>query len=324
MGASSSTRQQDSADKVTVLLAVYNGEAYLQSFLDSLEKQTYPHWQLVWYDDGSVDGSCLLLKQFAKRFPAGQIMQARPKREIHMGVAKAFFFLLKHALPDSFISFADQDDIWFQDKLARAIQILKRDAGDQPALYCSRQELIGADRQSLGKSPLVTHVPVFPGALTQNIATGCTVVLNPSAADMLKNTHQVPMPEGLLHDWWAYLIVSAKGGKVIYDPQPTLFYRQHGGNVVGSQASVIKRGMRAYKRGSTLFMTLMKGSLSALKTAHPHVHFSGNTLTLIESLSTAIEQPSFRKRWRILRQYPQLRRQNLLETLVFYIWFLFG
>jgi hypothetical protein len=38
----------------------------------------------------------------------------------------------------------------------------------------------------------------------------------------------------VLHDWWVYLLVSAAGGMVHYDPQPMLKYRQHPENLIGS------------------------------------------------------------------------------------------
>ena len=46
------------------------------------------------------------------------------------------------------------------------------------------------------------------------------------------------------HDWWCYQIVSGAGGQVIYDPEPSLFYRQHGNNLVGSNNSWRARLMR--------------------------------------------------------------------------------
>jgi hypothetical protein len=36
------------------------------------------------------------------------------------------------------------------------------------------------------------------------------------------------------HDWWLYQVVSACGGEVHYDAYPSVRYRQHTGNVIGS------------------------------------------------------------------------------------------
>ena len=46
------------------------------------------------------------------------------------------------------------------------------------------------------------------------------------------------------HDWAVYLMVSASGGTVVYDPFPSVRYRQHGGNIIGSNISLMDRFVR--------------------------------------------------------------------------------
>ena len=50
----------------------------------------------------------------------------------------------------------------------------------------------------------------------------------------------VPDVRVVAHDWWAYQLVSGAGGTVIYDPEPTVDYRQHGANLIGGN-----QGLRA-------------------------------------------------------------------------------
>ena len=52
----------------------------------------------------------------------------------------------------------------------------------------------------------------FPASLTQNLTTGCTIVLNRSAVELIATS--VPPPV-TLHDWWCYLVVSAAGGRPV-------------------------------------------------------------------------------------------------------------
>jgi hypothetical protein len=67
----------------------------------------------------------------------------------------------------------------------------------------------------------------------ENVITGCTAAMNGPAVRLLQ---QAGVPEGVrFHDWWAYLVVSAFG-KVVFDPEPTLLYRQHGANQIGHGA----------------------------------------------------------------------------------------
>ncbi len=63
----------------------------------------------------------------------------------------------------------------------------------------------------------------------ENIATGCTVVLNRIARELVISS----LPEkSIMHDWWCYLTVSCFG-RVIFDEYSGIKYRQHSGNAVG-------------------------------------------------------------------------------------------
>ena len=50
--------------------------------------------------------------------------------------------------------------------------------------------------------------------------------------------------EVVAHDWWTYVAISAAGGRIVYDPEPSLMYRQHGGNLIGSNQGLSARIMR--------------------------------------------------------------------------------
>ena len=58
------------------------------------------------------------------------------------------------------------------------------------------------------------------------------MVFNNAARELLRLAG--PDVGVITHDWWAYLVVMGCGGRVHYDPIPTVRYRQHGGNLVGS------------------------------------------------------------------------------------------
>lgn len=92
------------------------------------------------------------------------------------------------------------------------------------------------------------------------------MLLNPAAAALLRHAEALA-PEFPLHDWWAYQIITGAGGTAIFDPEPGLLYRQHGGNVVGSNrgaASVLPR-LRRYLGGG--YSDLARRNLAALKAA---------------------------------------------------------
>ena len=51
---------------ITIIMAAYNGQEYINEQLESIKNQTYRDWRLVVRDDGSSDKTVDILKKFAK------------------------------------------------------------------------------------------------------------------------------------------------------------------------------------------------------------------------------------------------------------------
>ena len=215
---------------VVILLALHNGEEFLQAQLDSLAMQRNVRWKLLVSDDGSTDAGLSLVHRFAKRFTQGQVRLVAGPR---VDASANFMHMLNHTVTDTdYVAFCDQDDVWLPDKLSRAVDAISKVPKETPALYFSRRLLCNAKLQVTGVTSPVRSTPGFRNALVQNIAAGNTIMLNSAAITLLKNcrsVHSVP-----LHDWWAYLLVTGAGGQVIFGQEPSLFYRQHGRNLLGA------------------------------------------------------------------------------------------
>jgi glycosyltransferase involved in cell wall biosynthesis len=229
--------------RIHVLLASYNGSRFLQGQLDSIESQTLPVSRITVRDDGSTDSTLTLVQEWAAERPNVNLV-----RGPRLGVTKNFFALLTNQDEESdFFAFSDQDDIWLPDKMENAVSGLSRHSADEPLMYCSRLEYVDERLRHLGYSRIPRRVD-FGNALVENIATGCTVVLNRRARDLIV----ARLPEkALVHDWWCYLVVSAFG-KVIYDPRPSIKYRQHGNNQIGGTSSahdLFRRRLARFRMG---------------------------------------------------------------------------
>lgn len=304
---------------VAILLSTYNGAPFLPEQLQSLHDQTHPNWTLLWRDDGSSDGTCEIMRRFAGGPGAGRYVELADGT--HRGITGSFLSLLRQAPPGHVIAFADQDDIWLAEKLARGVAALGDPASAQPVLYCARQMLVGRRLRRLrriGVSPRVGRLPPFPASLTQNIATGCTVMLNPAAARLVAGSRP---PPGTLHDWWSYLLVGAAGGRLVVDPTPVVLYRQHGQNAVGAPHSFLLRGLMALRRGPEAFMTLFRQHVAAL--AGQPALLSPQAREAVALLERALAGGRT-ARLAALRRLPHLVRQTRLETLLFRLWFLIG
>ncbi|MFW7269421.1 glycosyltransferase [Gluconacetobacter sp. Hr-1-5] len=308
---------------VCILLSIHNGATFLDAQLQSLGQQTHAAWRLVWRDDGSTDDSVRIMQRFAGNLPAGRCVQVSRSVE-RLGIAGSFGMLLDHVPDGHLAAFCDQDDVWFPDKLERAVQALSPfHRTDKPALYCSRQMLTDSALARLGLSPALPPEPVFSMALTQNIATGCTVMLSPAAIRLVRAT--MPPPAGTLHDWWSYLLVSGAGGHVVTDSQATLYYRQHQSNAVGAPAHFATRALAALRRGPALFMSTFRANVTQLL-RHADL-LTEPAVTRLAKLREALDIPGpagCLARCRLLQRMPEMRRSTRAEQMIFRLWFVLG
>ncbi|GBR49618.1 glycosyltransferase [Gluconobacter roseus] len=308
-------KRADSPRQIAILLSLYNGEAYLDGQLASILAQTHPDWILYWRDDASSDSSPEKMRVFAAGPGQGRCVEITTRHE-RLGVAGSYAHLLD-AIPDTpYVAFADQDDIWEPQKLEWAIDAVSRRPAERPTLYCARQYLTNADLTVCQESAPLRRRPDFPASLTQNIATGHTVLLNAATHRLMRNN---PPPPSVLHDWWAYLLTAAIEGDIIFDNRCVSYYRQHAHNTVGATGSFIRRAWAACRRGPKVFMTIFRANVTRL--LEQPENLSPPSLCLLQDLAAAQNFPA---RLRILIRYPSLRRQRFSETIVFQLWYLFA
>ncbi len=218
---------------ITILLGLYNGQRFLSAQLDSLLAQTHADWRVVARDDGSTDDTVALYRDFMARYP--QRFDLAEDQDGNLGVRGNFSRLMEQAPPGWFM-FCDQDDVWLPNKLelfaARMAQEEARLGAQTPILLYSGMVVVDADlnpveRQELAQ-PRYRGCDQFPGLVMGCPAAGCSSMGN---AALLELARAIPQ-DWVYHDWWT-IQVAAATGYVIRMDQQTVYYRQHGGNVVG-------------------------------------------------------------------------------------------
>lgn len=230
-------------DNVAVIMSTYNGEKYLREQLDSILGQVNVSVTLYVRDDGSVDETKQILSEYAKHYDSVHVEFAQ-----NVGVGNSFMNAL-YATPDTFdyYAFADQDDIWLENKLYEAVKTLK-DSGAN--LYVSNQECVNGEGKSLGLRWLPDDERVFlnpEGILCQNVLCGCTMALTKQFKRIICKEDKRPAPDVLNlknHDGWIAL-VAAMGKGIVYDNRSFMKYRQHGANVVGAYKASFGKRLRA-------------------------------------------------------------------------------
>ena len=219
---------------ITVLLSSYNGEKYIAEQLDSVLAQKLPEdWSLkiIVRDDGSSDSTLSVLDEYVKNH--GEIISYYTGENLKP--ARSFLHLLKNCPASDCYAFCDQDDVWLEDKLSRALAALQAEANqDIPLLYCSNATATDKDLNPIGLINGGKMYTDLAHVLIYVVSNGCTQVFNNAAREELI---QYDMDSNLeiMHDRLAEL-TTAILGKMIYDETPTMLYRQHGNNVVGEQS----------------------------------------------------------------------------------------
>jgi len=220
--------------RVVILLALYQGAATIREQIDSYFSQSHRNWSLIVSDDGSSDGGGELIAELMHAHPGADVTLVKGPQ---LGFAQNFLSLLRLAGPDApFAALSDQDDVWLDHKLERALTLLEAVPDNCPAAYCSRTKICDSELKEIGLSRCFKRAASFQNALVQSLGGGNTMVLNRAALDLLQPA-SLEAEEIVAHDWWIYQIISGAGGQMIYDAEPGLLYRQHGANAIGANRS---------------------------------------------------------------------------------------
>ena len=227
--------------KVQILMSTYNGEKYVSEQIDSILQQDYPNIEFLIRDDGSKDSTVSILEKYSHEHPNIKLFIGENK-----GVIRSFFELLLQASDEAeYFAFCDQDDFWKPQKVARAVSLLDIESPDQPLLYISRLDIVDEQLNTLKQSPVPPKGPSLENALIQNIANGCVMVFNKQMVNTFKS-HLPNVDKVMMHDGWFYLLGTALG-KIIYDEQSHLLYRQHSSNVLGMADNKFKSALIRYR-----------------------------------------------------------------------------
>jgi hypothetical protein len=221
---------------VEVLLGTYNGERFVREQIDSILKQDHADFRIIARDDGSQDGTVRVLEEYAARWP--QQFRLLPDNEA-TGHPKRNFLRLMKASTAEYVCFSDQDDFWLPQKISLTMQAMDRlekmHEHGTPLLVFTDLRVVDESLQPLHPSYWkrtglrVENVHRLQRLLGQNVVTGCTAMINRSMCELA-----LQMPEEAeMHDSWICLL-SAVFGAAEAISQPTVLYRQHGNNAIGS------------------------------------------------------------------------------------------
>jgi rhamnosyltransferase len=231
--------------KCLVLLASYNGAAYIQDQLTSILAQRNVDVTLLIGDDGSSDETL----QIAKKCASAENVHLK-RREVGSGsAAQNFVRLIRETdIGDhQYIALSDQDDIWLPDKLQTAVTSLA-EAGASGYSCSVIAYWPDGRKRPLCQSPNLRAADfLFEGA-----GQGCTFVITAELFKLVQHTFSECdklTAQLIYHDWAIYAIARAAGANWVFDPRPFVMYRQHSANDTGARysASGIRKRLKTFQ-----------------------------------------------------------------------------
>jgi len=230
-------------NNVDILLASFNGEAFLQEQWASILGQSYKNWRLFTRDDESIDSTVEIIQELIRQEPE-KILFA--DETLQVGGACATFAILLEKSTSDYVMFCDQDDVWLPNKISKTLETMKsaeqQYGTDTPLLVHTDLQVVDEQLQTIAPSLLkYQHLSPQSGSqlnrlLPQNVVTGCTVMIN---RPLVKLATPIPN-EAIMHDWWLAL-VAALFGQIVFLNEPTMFYRQHSRNCIGAKRWGLRR-----------------------------------------------------------------------------------
>ena len=209
---------------VAVMMATYNGSKFIKEQIESILNQEAVCVKLYVRDDGSTDNTFEILKCYEQK---GDLVLFTGE---NYGPARNFYELLKKCNDEDYYAWSDQDDIWDNDKLKVAVDVLNGIKNPIRLYWCQNRKMEDGILYDDGEKikPSVT----FASSLMGSNAQGATMVFSQE----LKNLAIKFTPDfkklNLFHDAWLHKLCLAVGGKVFYDYRAHITYRIHENNVV--------------------------------------------------------------------------------------------
>lgn len=311
--------------KICILMASYNGSAYIEQQIASVQAQTLTEWILLVRDDGSTDNTREILRRLAGEDSRISILESNDK--VPLGSAQNFGRLMLAGLETNSLIFffCDQDDVWEPNKLQIQVAAFPSQGAESSSLLVY-SDLSVVDQQlelihpSMNRFMALDLNPAHPiiSLVSRNFVTGCAMACNRTLLEMA-----LPVPlEAIMHDWWLAL-VAAGTGSIEFIDRPLLKYRQHQSNVVGATGfwrilNPFGGFHRKWQQGNLEFLLTFSQTRALLIHAKsvPKA-WSNDTLEILQSYSSLLQMPIWRRMFKA--RGLGVRRGSFILQLSYYI-----
>lgn len=235
------------APKVFVLMATYNGEKYIKEQIESILNQSYTNWELLVRDDGSIDKTYDILREYEKCDNRIKIIQDELG---NIGQCANFNILMQYCEnKNGYFMFSDQDDLWNNDKievsLYKIMDTERLSKTLEPTMiytnYLVVDENLCFKNKAYSTSMNYSKKELASRLLVQNWIMGCTIIIN---KNLLGLSIGIPK-EADNHDNWLAILCSLTG-EIVFLNEVTMKHRIHSNNVT-TQTKTTSMKYRVYR-----------------------------------------------------------------------------
>jgi len=207
--------------KISVAIAVYNGEKFLKEQLDSIYAQTITPFEIIAIDDCSIDNSVAILQEYSQKFSLKYV-----QNEKNLGINKTFekAFLL---CSGDFIAPSDQDDIWAKNKLEECYKAILDLPANEPNVVICNSIIMSENKKIISKNDYKNKLYKFEDFFPYINTGGACFLFN----SVLKNK-AIPFKTALCYDQELAILATLIGNRInIFTTWR--FFRVHSKNATG-------------------------------------------------------------------------------------------
>ncbi|CDE45560.1 glycosyltransferase [Clostridium sp. CAG:411] len=238
--------------KVSVAMATYNGEKYIEKQLDSIRTQTRIVDEVIICDDRSTDGTASMIQQYIQKYKLSN--WSIFINEQNKGFIGNFFGALKKVTGDV-IFLSDQDDEWYKDKVEKMTNLIRQNKNIQ-ALNSAVCLIDGEGREKevIAKKGYcnanILHKAVkenelicmdVPFLIKSNVSPGCTMCITKALKEEFLKYEKLCVTSKFPHDWFLNTLAGIKKGSYFYNV-PLIKYRIHEENTIGIDTDTQEAG----------------------------------------------------------------------------------
>lgn len=218
---------------VSIITPSYNSANFITDTIESVLKQTYPHWELLITDDCSTDNSVEIIREYAKKDARIKLQ----KLEVNSGAGVCRNKSIE-AAKGRYIAFCDSDDVWMPHKLEKQLLFMEE---KRCALVYSSYMLM--DEAGNEEGIAVCRSNLDFNSLKRGNEIGCLTAVYDTAR--VGKVYMSPIRKR--QDWGLWLDILAKC-KVAYGmKEPLAYYRIRSGSISNNKLALVKPNINVYR-----------------------------------------------------------------------------